>query len=305
MLDMGFEDEVRAIIQKVPRERQTLLFSATWPPAMAELSEQIQTNPKLVSTGAQVSDELLRQTAVLCDPAQRDAALLGQLATRSPTPTLVFCEMKRDCARVAKLLRGHRVSALALHGDLEQSERQDVLVQLRNGSAQVLVATNVAARGLDLAGLGLVICYELSREPGVHVHRVGRTARGAAEGAAISLVAGPAEKRRLESLESLTGTGLPRVTWTPRDVGPLAAWTAPNRTLMIVGGRKDKLRAGDVLGALIRDVGIEGADVGEISLTDRRTWVALRAGVAERAAKALGSTRIKKQRFRVHLVDRG
>lgn len=191
---------------------------------------------------------------------------------------------------------------LALHGELEQRDRDEVLVQLRNESARILVATNVAARGLDLEGLGLVICYEPTPEPDVHVHRVGRTARGTAHGEAVSLVCGAKELRRFEAIETLMGTAMPRQTFTEGPSSSLSMWSAPNRTIVVLGGRKEKLRPGDILGALTRDVGLQGTDIGKIVITDKRTWIAVRNEVAKQAANGLNRTRIKKKRFRVHLV---
>ena len=302
MLDMGFEEQVHAILAFAPAQRQTLLFSATWPASMAALSTQVQRDPVVVGVQTQVDEDVLVQRVVHTTYEQRDAALCEVLADHGPTPTLVFCETRQQCAEVLDLLRRQGASALALHGDLEQRDRDEVLVQLRQESVRVVVATNVAARGLDLDGLGLVVCYELSPDPDVHVHRVGRTARASAHGEAVSLVAGGREQKRLADIEAAMGTQLPSTTSDARQPASLGDWTAPNRTVVVLGGRKDKLRAGDLLGALTRDVGLEGRDVGKIVLTDRRAWIAVRAEVANRAARGLGSTRIKGKRFRVSLV---
>ena len=303
MLDMGFEEQVLDIISYVPEQRQTLLFSATWPDEMAKLSEQIQREPMVVGAKALVDEDVLRQSAVLCNWDTRDNALCDLLSDREPTPTLVFCETRVQCHDVAEMLRLKGAAAIALHGDLEQRDRDEVLVRMRNRSAQILVATNVAARGLDLENLGLVVCYELSPDPPVHIHRVGRTARAENSGEAVSLVAGPREIRRLEAIEAHMDTKIPRTEWQPTRAGALNGWSAPYRTLVIMGGRKDKLRPGDILGALTKDGGIDGADVGKIVLTDRRAWVAIKAEVANRAANGLNRGRIKKKRFRGSVVQ--
>lgn len=306
LLDMGFEEQVGDILGFLPKVRQTLLFSATWPPGTQELSARVQREPELVQAEGQVAPQLLRQSAVLCEWEDRDAALLEVLAGRSPVPTLVFCETREQCKHVAGFLRRQGAAALALHGELEQRDRDEVLVQLRNGSARVLVATNVASRGLDVAGIELVVCYEPSPEPDVHLHRVGRTARAEAQGEAVLLVAGAGkELRRLEAIEQAFELEIPRQVWEGGEERDLAAWTAPWRTLVVLGGRRDKLRAGDLLGALTRGVGLDGGDVGEITLTDRRAWVAVRAARAREAREGLSDVRIKKKRFRVHLVGGG
>jgi ATP-dependent RNA helicase DbpA len=306
MLDMGFEEQVHAILELLPRERQTLLFSATWPPQMSELSGRIQNDPITVGSGDRIDPDLLAQSAVLCGWDQRDDALCGVLRDREPVPTLVFCETRAQCKEVATLLQRRGAAALALHGELEQRDRDEVLVRFRNGTARILVATNVAARGLDVEGIGLVICYEISPEPSVHLHRVGRTARAEATGEAVTIVAGDGkELRRLAAVDDFLGTPLPRTRPGPANDGPLDRWCSEWTTLVVFGGRRDKLRAGDVLGALTRAVGLDGTDVGKIVLEERRTWVAVRTEHAHRAQQGLDGTRIKKGKFRVRVVRKG
>jgi len=303
MLDMGFEEEVGGIIRRLPPHRQTLLFSATWPALMQKLSADVQRSPEMVGGAALVDGDVLQQSALICGWEERNEALRSVLLTRNPVPTLVFCETRAQCKEVARTLTDAGAGALALHGELAQSDRDEVLVRFRNGSVRVLVATNVAARGLDVQGLGLVVCYEVSPDPEVHVHRVGRTARADAHGEAVSIVAGGGkEVRRLEAIERFIGSKVPRVDWSPDPHQRLDHWSSTWKTLVVLGGRRDKLRAGDILGALTRGVGLKGEDVGSIVLTDRRAWVAVRADVAEEAARELNRARIKKKRFRVKLV---
>ncbi len=302
MLDMGFEEQVRDILSRAPDDRQTLLFSATWPDAIAAMSADIQTDPTTVGVQTQVDEEDLVQSAITCHFEDKGRVLCELLAARTPTPTLVFAETKAECDEVARLLANQGADALPLHGDLDQRERDEVMVRLRNESTRIVVATNVAARGLDMDELGLVVCLEPSPEPESHIHRVGRTARASSQGEAVTLVAGAREQRRFAAIEAAMDTSI-RTTEGPRGTSTdLSAWTAPNRTLVILGGRKDKLRAGDILGALTRDVGLQGGDVGKIVLTDRRAWVAVRGAVAKKAAAGLQRSRIKKKRFRVQLV---
>ena len=304
MLDMGFEEEVLAIISHLPIERQTLLFSATWPPEMHGLSSRIQREPVTIGGLDQVDSGRLRQTVVRCGWDERPRALQAVLRERAPVPTLIFCETRAQCRDVGKLLRSSGASALALHGELEQRDRDEVLVRFRNGSARILVATNVAARGLDVQGIGLVVCYEISPDPAVHVHRVGRTARAEMQGEAVTLVAGDGkELRRLAAVEDVLGAPIPRVRPSLAPGGRLEGWSADWRTLVVFGGRRDKLRAGDLLGALTRGVGLAGDDVGKIVIAERRAWVAVRESEAHRAREGLDGSRIKKKKFRVRLVD--
>jgi len=303
MLDMGFADQVLSITRALPRDRQSLLFSATWPDGLDTLAGQVLQGPVEVGVDTLVDEEVLRQRAVFCEPDQRPQTLRRLLGRRAPGPTLVFCETKQQCRDLARDLARSGASVRALHGDLEQRDRDEVLVQLRNESVRILVATNVAARGLDLDGLELVVCYELSPDPKVHVHRIGRTARARASGEAISLVAGDREARRLADIEAHLDTTIPELV-LDHDAPPrLDDWRAPHQTVVILGGRRDKLRPGDILGALTGIGGVEGSDVGKIVFTDRRCWVAVRAEVAAQAARRLDRGRIKKKRFRVRLVD--
>ncbi|MFT6397864.1 MAG: ATP-independent RNA helicase DbpA [Bradymonadia bacterium] len=306
MLDMGFEDEVLGILAHLPSRRQTLLFSATWPDATRELSEQIQRDPQMVGTETLVDAAVLKQSAVLCVREDRRVALQSVLAEREPVPTLIFCETREQCKATVGFLSELGVAALALHGELEQRDRDEVMVCFRNGTARVLVATNVAARGLDVEGIRLVINYELPRAPEIHVHRIGRTARAEASGEAVSLVvSGGQEVRRLKEIEKHMGAPIKRVPYDPSGTGKLDGWASDWRTLVVLGGRRDKLRPGDLLGALTRGVGLKGAEVGMMVLTDKRAWIAVKASEAQKATEGLNRERIKKKRYRVHLVGRG
>ncbi len=303
LLDMGFLEQVQALIDLLPTDRQTLFFSATWPAAMEQLSGRVQRDPSLLGAADLVDGAMLQQQALLCAWEERDDVLVAVLAAREPGPTVVFCETRAQCKQVAGRLRSLGAAALALHGELSQSDRDEVLIRFRNGTARVLVATNVAARGLDVDDVALVVCYELSDDPDLHIHRVGRTARAEAQGEAVALVAGGGkELRRLEAVDERLGVAMPRSSWEPQPPTRLERWASDWRTLVVIGGRGDKLRAGDLLGALTRGVGLEGSDVGDIALTDRRTWVAVRAAVVDQAWEGLNAIRIKKKRYRVHRV---
>ena len=329
LLDMGFEEEVLRVLRHLPRSRQTLLFSATWPDKVEALSARVQSQPVVVSDGSddgdgdaasatQVDRALLRQRAVLFSSAvDRNAVLCAVLSASADGDrglAVVFCETKQQCRKVAAHLQARGASALALHGDLEQRDRDQVLVRFRNGSCRILVATNVAARGLDVPGIRLVVCYELAGGPGcgeAYTHRVGRTARASSEGDAVSLVAIETELPRLDAVDAaLGGEAIPRVEWSSAPEyaatsgGLSAQWSAEWRTLLVQGGRRDKLRPGDVLGALSGSgVGLSGSDVGAIEVTEKRTWVAVRSSSAAVAAAALDRVKIKKGRFRVHLIE--
>lgn len=301
MLDMGFADEVGGIVDETPRERQTLLFSATFPEGVEALSARTQREPVRVAVADDGATGTIHEAAYRTTPDGRVGLVARLLATHRPERALVFCETRVDTEDVALGLRDRGASAIALHGDLDQRTRDEALWQLLGGSARVLVATDVAARGLDIPDLPVVIVAELSRTPEPHVHRVGRTGRAGAVGHALSIVARPSELARLEAIEDFTGRTIPRAP-DPGGREDLSALRAPNRTLLILSGRRDKVRKGDVLGALVNEAGIPAGAVGRIDLLDRVTAIALDRRHARAAERALRSGRVKGKRVRVRLL---
>jgi ATP-independent RNA helicase DbpA len=299
MLDMGFFDQVIDIERECPPARQTLLFSATWAPEIHALGESIQRDPERISTDPQVSDTLLQQRVVFAPASERSQLVMALLAAHRPTTALVFCETRTESDRLARFLTRHGAVALALHGQLEQRDRDDVLVQLANGSASVLVATNVAARGLDIPDLPLVIIAELSGDPELHIHRIGRTGRAGASGLALSIVA-PREEERLARIEALLGA-IPRGT-PPPAVDRLDLPPPPNQTLLLLSGRRDKLRRADVLGALVKDGGVPPEAIGRIDLGETTCAVAVARAHASAALQYVESGRIKRKRVRARLL---
>ncbi len=297
MLEMGFIDQVRAIVRACPRDRQTLLFSATFPDEIARLRDQVQRTPEFVSVESRVAPEQLRQLLFECRPGDRQQTVADLLATYRPQSTLVFCETRGDCDALAAFLTRLGAVALALHGEMEQRDRTEVLLQFAHGSASVLVATNVAARGLDIPALPAVIVFELSRDAESHLHRIGRTGRAGELGLALSIVASPAEQKRLERVEAFMGQ---RIVRGPRlkTGGKLDFLKPPNRTLMLLAGRKDKLRKADVLGALVKEGGIPSEAIGRIDLMDKTCAVAIAREHARTALKFARAARIKKVRVR-------
>lgn len=306
MLEMGFEEDVRAIMKKAPAARQTLLFSATYPDAIQDISAGYQRDPVRLSVDTEVDAQQLTQLAfeVGVSAQERTQAVLRLIAHYEPRSTLVFCNTKEECNEVARVLRRGGVRSLALHGDLEQRERDEVLVVFGNHSCSALVATDVAARGLDIEDLDCVINYELSPDASVHLHRVGRTGRAGKQGLAVSLYRAD-DSFRLQRIE-LAQRGPIKRAKLPKPAGDHATPRQPSMvTLRIEGGRKDKLRPGDVLGALTSEGGISGEQVGKIQVMELRTYVAVKREVDERALEHLEAGRIKKRKFRVSRVAAG
>ncbi|MBT1072190.1 ATP-dependent RNA helicase DbpA [Pelotalea chapellei] len=297
MLDMGFQEDIAALIAAIPPKRQTLLFSATYPDSITEMSAEIQHEPVEVSVDEAHDEGSIEQIFYEVDPDQRSEAVARILGHYRPESTLVFCNTRQECQDLADMLVKRGFTALAIHGDLEQRERDQVLVRFANKSASVLVATDVAARGLDIKELPAVINYELSRNPEVHTHRIGRTGRAGEQGLAISLVT-LRESRRVSAIEEGLGSTITR--------GELAGLTATGRpqapsmvTICIDGGRKNKLRPGDILGALTGEGGIAGSEVGKIDVFDFHTYVAIMRQSIDQALRCLGQNRIKGRFFKV------
>ena len=298
MLDMGFYDAIAEIIGQTPARRQTLLFSATYPAGIKQLSATFMRDPQQVRVEALHDDTQIEQRFYEIDPQQRMTAVVRVLSAFRPQSCVAFCFTKQQCQELVEQLTSKSISAAALNGDLEQRDRDQVLAMFANRSLSVLVATDVAARGLDVEALDLVINVELARDPEIHVHRIGRTGRAGKQGLAVSLVA-PAEAHRAQAIENLQQAPL---NWQPLDAlksqsgEPLQP---PMVTLCIAAGRKDKLRPGDILGALTGDAGIPGSQVGKIAIFDFQAFVAVERTVARQALKRLNDGKIKGRSLKV------
>lgn len=301
MLDMGFQEEISTLIAAAPPKRQTLLFSATYPESIAAMSAAIQHEPVEVSVDEAHDEGSIEQLFYEVDREHRLDAVARILGHYAPEATLVFCNTRLECQELADALVGRGFAALAIHGDLEQRERDQVLVRFANRSASVLVATDVAARGLDIKELPLVINYELSRNSEIHTHRIGRTGRAGEQGLAISLVTAR-ESRLVEAIEDSLGSTIIRHDLA--SLGPASGRPAPPAmvTVCIDGGRKNKLRPGDILGALTGEGGIAGSEVGRIDIFDFHAYIAIVRQSVAQALDCLVSNRIKGRFFRVRRV---
>ncbi|MBA6114202.1 ATP-dependent RNA helicase DbpA [Pseudomonas putida] len=301
MLDMGFFDAIASIIGKTPSRRQTLLFSATYPAGIEQLAADFMRKPQQVKVQSLHADNQIEQRFIEIDPQQRLEAVTRVLGHYRPQSCVAFCFTKQQCEDVVAHLTAKGIVAQALHGDLEQRDRDQVLTLFANRSSSVLVATDVAARGLDIDGLDMVINVELARDAEIHVHRVGRTGRAGEKGIAISLVA-PAEGHRAQAIEALQKSPL---RWDQLDSlknkggEPLLPVMT---TLCIAAGRKDKLRPGDILGALTGDAGIPGKQVGKIAIFDFQAFVAVERALAKQAMQRLNNGKIKGRALKVRII---
>ncbi len=302
MLDMGFQDDLDKIVSYMPAKRQTLLFSATYPDSIKALAQRVCLKPQFVEAQDVLSPSTIKEQFVeLAHSSERDEAVLKLLHLYRPEQAIVFCNTKRETTQVANYLKQAGWVSLALHGDLEQAARDVTLVRFANGSATVMVATDVAARGIDVADLELVINYQLSREAEVHTHRIGRTGRAGKDGVAISLFT----EREYPKLALRVGDeAIENHRLELPDDSVLA--TDPKRpsmhTLQIDGGKKVKLRPGDILGALTAQGGVQGSDVGKIDRFDFSTFVAIKRDAVKVAMNKLQSDKIKGRQYRSRVV---
>ncbi|MDY7511162.1 MULTISPECIES: ATP-dependent RNA helicase DbpA [Ralstonia] len=302
MLDMGFFDDIATVVRQCPPDRQTLLFSATYPEGIAKLSQRILRNPKEVKLEERHDDSKIRQRFYEVTDSQRLHAVGLLLKHYRPVSTLAFCNTKQQCRDLLDVLRAQGIHALALHGELEQRERDQVLIQFANRSCSVLVATDVAARGLDIAQLEAVINVDVTPDPEVHVHRIGRTGRADENGWALSL-ASMDEMGRVGNIEEAMGREVEWHKLDELDTGNDAPLLPPMETLQILGGRKEKIRPGDVLGALTGDAGFRGDQIGKINVTEFSTYVAVERGIAREALRKLNAGTVKGKKVRVRLME--
>ncbi len=299
MLEMGFIDDIENIIEHTPSSRQTLLFSATYPSNIKSLSQRFQNDPTEVVVESIHSDAQITQDFFIC--TSRDAkndGLITLLSHYQPETAVVFCNTKQMTQDLCQHLRKHNISAAAINGDLEQRDRDQVLVRFKQKSCRILIATDVAARGLDISDLPVVINFDLPRDPEIYVHRIGRTGRAGKEGKAISLFTAK-DRFKVDVIgEYLNRTiDFEAVDTLPQDLKPLPS---PDYiTLCIAGGRRQKVRPGDILGALTGKDGIDGKTVGKIDVLDFAAYVAVERAQANQALSCLINGKIKGKKFKV------
>lgn len=307
MLDMGFEEEIKVILNAVPKNRQTVFFSATFPGTIKELSQRYQKSPTQISVEEAPEDTSKTQQIVYTtDLEEKFNTLVRVIQQHQPKAAIIFCNQIATVNEIAEKLSADGVSAAALHGDLEQRDRDRVMAMFRNGSLRLLIATDVAARGLDIAAMDLVVNYDLPHEVDVYVHRIGRTGRAGRSGVAVTL-ASARETLRLAAIETATKVKFEYGKLGFKNQHGLAKTSihceSEMQTLLISGGRKDKLRPGDILGALTGDAGLRADQIGKIEIHDRISYVAISSLVAATALKRLRDGRVKGKKFPVKVVQ--
>lgn len=299
MLEMGFQDSLDAILEDCPKDRQNLLFSATFPEKIQEIASRIMQDPLLVKVESQEEHSNITQHFFKIENnEERLYAVRLLLMKYEPESAVLFCNTKRETQELADELSNYGFSTVALHGDLEQRDRDQTIVKFANKSASVLVATDVAARGLDIENLDAVINVQLARDSEVHVHRIGRTGRAGNNGLAFSLYTDK-ESYKKAQVEEYLGQSFEDKTLPSEKVLDKPPYYSDMVTLQIDGGKKQKVRPGDILGALTGKDGISGAEVGKINMFDNWAFVAVKRDSAKLALKKISEGKLKGRSFRV------
>ena len=298
MLDMGFYDDIMRVIKMVPRKRQTLLFSATYPDEIKKISDVIQIEPADVRIEAVHDNKKIKQVFYEINKGERTKTLVALLHHYRPESSLVFCNRKQQCQELADDLWQQGFHALALHGDLEQRERDQVLAQFANKSCSILIATDVASRGLDIKDLEVVINFEISPDPEIYIHRIGRTGRVNNKGLALSLFM-TSEAPKVNTIEEYLNSPVRVDKTSTLKMRENFRLSPPMVTLCINAGRRDKIRAGDILGALTANTDLPGKQIGKIDIFDILAYVAVERPIAKQALKILSQGKIKGRRYRV------
>jgi ATP-independent RNA helicase DbpA len=279
------------LVKQTSKTKQTLLFSATYPDSILEMSAHIQQSPVEITVDETHHEGQIEQFFYKAEELQKPLAVVALLAKHQPESTVIFCNTKYNCQVIEDWLGQQGYSALSLTGDLDQRERDQTLLRFANKSCSVLVATDVAARGLDIKDLSTVIIYDLSPDPEVHVHRVGRTGRAGQKGFAFSLCA-ESELERAKAIETYQNTSIKWDKFNPAKLPKNTTLRPAMVTLVIDGGRKSKIRAADILGALTGEAGLAGSEVGKIDIFDVRTYVAIKRTSANIALSRKGAFEI-------------
>jgi len=301
MLDMGFHDDIMNVIHHMPNKRQTLLFSATYPDEIKVICSSIQNDPIDIYVESLHSNKKIKQIFYEIDKGERTKTLVALLHHYRPESSLIFCNRKQQCQELTEELWQQGFHALALHGDLEQRDRDQVLLQFANKSSSMLIATDVAARGLDINELQAVINFELSTDPEIHIHRIGRTGRADNKGLALSLFMA-SEAPKVNAIEEFQESPCHVEKTSTLKLRENFRLSPHMVTLCINAGRKDKVRAGDILGALTGNTDLPGKQIGKIDIFDRLAYVAVERPIGKRALKILSEGKIKGRKFRVKIL---
>lgn len=302
MLEMGFQPALDKIIEGMPSNRQTLLFSATFPNEIESVAQQIMRKPVRIEVESLHASHIIEQRVYeVGDDEHRLQALQLLLLDLDPESAVVFCNTKRETQALADGLKESGFSAISLHGDLDQKQRDQALVRFDNKSINIIVATDVAARGLDIEALDMVVNYHIARDLDVHVHRIGRTGRAGSQGVACTLVSNK-EQYKLNLLEAHIGQTIAVLPLPSNKLLNQAPRRPAMTTLQIDGGKKQKVRAGDIVGALTAKGEISAVQVGKIQIFDNSAYIAVAREITQLALNKITHEKLKGRSFRVRHI---
>ncbi len=302
MLEMGFNEDIINIVSFIPKDRQTLLFSATFPSDIKKLSKDLQKDAKQIKIDHDPeTNKILQYSFEVDNHKEKLKNLPILLANYKPKSCIIFCKTKLICSNVASSLQKLGISALEIHGDLEQIDRTLTLNKFSNKSCTILVATDVAARGLDIRNLEAVINYDIAHDPDIYIHRIGRTGRAGNDGLALNFFT-PQERGYLLDIEQQFKRPMNYKDIKLLNQDLTFDMIPPMTTVYIGGGKKDKIRPGDILGALTGDIGLNSSDIGDIHIYGLYSYVAISTEFADIAANKLNSGKIKGRKFKVELA---
>jgi len=302
MLDMGFLDDIKTIISACPKQRQTLLFSATYPDEIKQLAKQFMIHPKEIYVEVTDIELDIEQRFYEITKGNKFPLLKSLLLHFKPSSALIFCNTKQATVDVTDLLVHAGFSALALNGNMEQIDRDLAVLRFANRSCSFLVATDVAARGLDIKELPAVINYDLAFEQDVHVHRIGRTGRAGNKGLALNITT-LADAQRLCAIEDQLKRPIQWSTGDELTSTDTKELTPEMITLCLAAGKKDKIRPGDILGALTKDAGLAGDVIGKIDITPFNSYVAIHRSQADKALRYLQDGKLKGRKINARKIS--
>jgi ATP-dependent RNA helicase DeaD len=313
MLDLGFIEDVERILSLTPASRQTALFSATMPPPVRRLAERYLYDPVTVKVkAATLTVDTVEQFALEVQPREKVERLTEVLQSERPTQAIVFVRTKIRCDELYRKLRDRGMDVRALHGDMTQGARDGVMISFKDGRLPLLVATDVAARGLDISGVSHVINFDVPTSPDVYVHRIGRTARVGRSGRAITLFE-PRQRREMRAIENHAGVTLspwvkdahvaptpviskPRRHSKPHD---LPDGDGPARKLIVSAGRAAGLEPSDIIHAITAATGLDGEAVRNVRVLERFAFVEVPQSDADRVVELVSGSEVKGQRLRL------
>jgi len=318
MLDLGFLEDVEAILKRAPMGRQTALFSATVPPEIRRLADTFMHDPVEIKVrAATLTIDTVDQYYVEVPDREKPEALVKVLKQERPEQAIVFVRTKIGVDRLARRLGDAGVRVKTLHGDMTQGQRDGVMIAFKGGRERLLVATDVAARGLDITGVSHVVNYDVPNSPDVYVHRIGRTGRAGESGRAVTIIT-PKQRRELQAIERHAKTeieewspnGKPRErgrdpereTRRPRHTKPHPRDGVPYAKLILSAGRRDGIEPADVVSAVVDNTHLENDDVRNVKVLERFAFVDVPAERAGQVAEAVSGQKLRGVELRMEVT---